>query len=109
MSEPQQLTLPAIEAFRKLDQEREKAREVARTQAIKKAEEAIAALNELGFRYTLSVAGEKANGAREIKDVPCSVCGFKTNPLHDARSHRGQDPKKAFTADELKARTMTRA
>ncbi len=105
MAEPQQLVLPAIESFRKLDQEREKARELARGQAVKKGEEAVATLNELGFPYTFAPTEDK-NGARAMKDEPCSVCGFKTAPLHDARSHRGQEPKKAFTSAELTAKGL---
>jgi len=32
---------------------------------------------------------------------PCSICGFATVPNHDARKHRAQEEKKAFTAKEL--------
>lgn len=106
---PEQLVLPEIEAFRKLDKELEKARETAKTHAVKKGEEAVAALAELGFDYTFGPAAERKNGSREIKDAPCTVCGFKTAPLHDARSHRGQEPKAPFKTEELKARGLTKA
>jgi hypothetical protein len=45
---------------------------------------------------------------RAKKDAPCSICGFKTNPLHDARAHRSQTVKGAYTDAELSARGMTR-
>jgi hypothetical protein len=41
---------------------------------------------------------------RELKDVPCPICAFKTNPPHDGRSHRRQGGKadvKKFSQAEL--------
>jgi hypothetical protein len=52
----------------------------------------------------------KANGNTgtmgKIKDGPCPVCEFKTEPLHDARLHfhkqtRRRQKKRPFTNDEL--------
>lgn len=105
--QPQQQLLP-LDAFRKFDQEREKARNAAKEQAVKKGEEAVATLSELGFHYVFAPE-QKGHGPREVKDAPCSVCGFKTLPLHDARSHRGQEPKKTFSAEELKTRGLSKA
>jgi hypothetical protein len=51
-------------------------------------------------------AKESYNRAR--KDAPCSVCGFKTEPPHDARSHAQQNPKGPFTASELADRKLER-
>jgi hypothetical protein len=56
-------------------------------------------LKALGWKAT----GKRKTGEREKKDAPCTVCGFKTEPLHDARKHRSQGKsKKAFNAEELK-------
>jgi DNA repair exonuclease SbcCD ATPase subunit len=41
-------------------------------------------------------------------DDPCRVCGFKTTPLHDARSHRGQNPQRPFSDDELARRNFVK-
>jgi len=29
-------------------------------------------------------------GIGRIKDAPCKICGFKTEPLHDGRRHKSQ-------------------
>jgi hypothetical protein len=50
----------------------------------------------------------KESFQRTRKDAPCSVCRFKTEPPHDARSHRHQNPKKPFTASELATKGMER-
>lgn len=72
-------------------------------------------LGELGYRYRVVEggrgrsgrgAGVSRKGTRQVKDAPCPVCGFKTNPPHDARAHRGQQEKKPFTAAELKAKGL---
>ena len=51
-------------------------------------------------------AKESYNRVR--KDAPCSVCRFKTEPPHDARSHGQQNPKGPFTASELADRKLER-
>lgn len=71
----------------------------------------ISELNELGYNYRLGQGGRgrstgSRKGTRQVKDAPCPVCGFKTNPPHDARAHRGQDEKKPFTAAELRAKGL---
>ena len=50
----------------------------------------------------------KESYQRARKDAPCSVCGFKTEPPHDARSHGQQNPKGPFTASELADRKLER-
>lgn len=96
-----------------LDDQRAKLIEDAKHGALEKAHKAIAELNDLGFNYRLTegvrVASAKtartsksATGAkRQIKDAVCPICHFKTSPMHDGRSHRGQEPKRPFTAAEL--------
>ncbi len=109
----ERLSLPELEEFRKLDQERERARERAQNLAVAKGEEAVLTLKELGFIYSFAPADmipttDKPKGTHAVKDGPCSVCGFKTAPLHHARSHRGQEPKRAFTIEELAIKNMSR-
>jgi hypothetical protein len=68
-------------------------------------------LKELGFRARSTPKAPKAakaNGRAGPKDEPCAVCNFKTDPAHDGRSHRGQTKKKAFTAEELEEKGLTK-
>jgi len=94
----------------------------AKAEALDAAHKAVAALNDLGFSYRLiegsgsvsggggRTTGEGRKGTRTVNaERPCPICGFKTNPPHDARAHRSQDPKKAFTAEELDAKGMRKA
>lgn len=100
----------ALDRIKALDKERAELFENAKSEAMTKANEAVANLNALGFDYHLAEGKKrKATGVRQIKDAPCSVCGFKTNPIHDARKHRAQGKKKrAFTAQELKDLNLTK-
>ena len=101
--------------LKKLDEERAKLLNEAKKQALANVQTAIAELNSLGFNYRI-VEGGKAPisqgsrvGTRGVKDAPCPICGFKTNPPHDKRSHRTQEPKKPFTEAELKAKGMRKS
>ena len=104
-----------LQQLRQLDKQREKILEDAREEALAKAEQAIKALNDLGFNYRSTEAPRRSakkaskKGTRTVKDAPCPTCGFKTNPPHDGRAHRMQTTKKPFTAEELKERGLTRA
>jgi hypothetical protein len=92
-----------------LDDQRSKIVEEAKAEALRNLHEAIAALNSLGFHYTLKegsgpqkVGTSKPEGIkRQTKDADCPICHFKTSPLHDGRAHRSQPTKKPFTAAEL--------
>lgn len=43
------------------------------------------------------------SSTRKQANKPCPVCGFATNPGHDARKHRAQgDKKRPFTSKQLK-------
>ena len=73
---------------------------------------AIADLNEIGFHYHLAEgpAPNKIAGTRKspAEAGTCPICRFKTNPPHDGRTHRYQDPKKAFTNAQLAAKGMSK-
>jgi hypothetical protein len=108
-----------IEQLKALDDQRAKLIEDAKRAALEKAHKAVAELNELGFKYGLTdnakaVSHRLGKGAdsasspkRRLKDAACPVCHFKTSPAHDGRSHRGQHPKRAFTAAELAEKHLT--
>jgi len=105
-----------LDQLKALDEQRSKLLDSAKAEALEKAREAIEELNELGFHYRLTegaatraprTSGEAPK--RTAKDVACPICGFKTNPLHDRRSHRTQQPKKPFTDTELKERHLVKA
>ncbi len=106
-----------LEQLKKLDEQRAKLLDGAKAEALKKAEEAVAELTELGFRYHLVEGGAapkkraaRAGAGTVDPDKPCSVCNFVTVPNHDARKHRAQgDAKKAFTAKELEAFGLKKA
>jgi hypothetical protein len=97
-----------VARIKELDAERAKLIDAAKTEALARAQHAISDLNALGFAYSLaqvSVAkkavGRKAVG-RIPSDNPCRICGFRTNPPHDARKHRFSKAKKRpFSAKEL--------
>lgn len=104
--------MSTLEKLRALDEQRSKLLQDAKAEALANARKAIDDLNALGFDYSLteeSVSkGRKASGIkRPMKDGPCPICKFKTDPLHDARAHRSQEKKKPFTQAELAEREMT--
>jgi hypothetical protein len=71
---------------------------------------------DLHFRKWLppvlsSTAASTADGAgvrRAKGGAPCPICNFKTEPLHDGRSHLGQEPRQPFTDAELEESGMMR-
>jgi hypothetical protein len=116
--EPQ---LSALDRIRQLDEERKRIMEEAKGEALARANEAVDALNALGFNYRLASGGEGGGtgrratseggrkGTRQVNpNRPCPICGFRTEPPHDARRHRGQDPKRPFSEEELQANHMRR-
>jgi hypothetical protein len=86
--------------------------EAAKDEALKTAEEAIEKLKKLGFDYKLVNGTSKPLkakiGARQVKDAACPICEFRTDPPHDGRTHRSQKKKKAFTAQELEEKGLTK-
>jgi hypothetical protein len=80
----------------------------AKKEALARAKQAITDLHALGFRYSLTQvsAGKKPTGRKGLGGIPtekpCPICGFRTNPPHDARKHRFSKAKKRpFNAKEL--------
>ena len=102
----------AVTRIKELDQERAKLLDTAKKEAIARAQAAVSDLNALGFEFQLtSRAGKKITRkrTRTIKDQPCPVCKFKTEPSHDRRAHRfTNNPKRPFTAAELKEKGYTK-
>lgn len=103
-----------LEKLKKLDAERSKLLEGAKTEALAKANQAVEELNAIGFSYELvENKGEKPRKARKVDHAPkgtCPICKYSTNPPHDARSHRAQQShKKPFTDDELAKLGMVKA
>jgi hypothetical protein len=97
-----------IARIKELDAERARLLDEAKKEALARAQQAVADLNALGFAYNLTQisAGRKAVGKRATGripvDNPCRICGFRTNPPHDARKHRfSKARKRPFTAKEL--------
>jgi hypothetical protein len=79
--------------------------------------EALADLKAMGLDYRLTEGAEwlrrntgtDRRGTRTVNAArPCPVCGFRTDPPHDARRHRGQDVKRPFTDAELTTAGMRR-
>ncbi|RWP14932.1 MAG: hypothetical protein EOR00_22245 [Mesorhizobium sp.] len=120
------MVISYIDELKKLEKEeaalaekRAKLRESAKTEAMKKVEEAIADLNALGFNYRITdvsgLASRVTRGPARAKgatgtgkgamavDKVCPICEYRTDPPHDARRHRHQPEgqKKPFSADEL--------
>ena len=104
-----------LERLRQLDEERSSILQNAKEEALDQANRAIEALNSLGFNYRLTEGGrarrtsggESRKGTRQVNpERPCPICGFRTEPPHDARRHRGQEPKRPFTEAELEANHM---
>jgi hypothetical protein len=109
-----------LEKLKALDAQRAELLEGAKNEALDNAERAVAALNELGFHYTLVEGASTAWPARaprkptthapkrQARDLPCPICHFKTSPHHDGRMHRSQKTKKPFTVEELMEKHLTK-
>jgi hypothetical protein len=110
-----------LEKLKALDAQRAELLDGARKEALDNAEKAVAELNELGFHYTLTEgasvstsptrAPRKASSKapkRQVRDVPCPICHFKTTPHHDGRMHRSQKSKKPFSVEELMERHLAK-
>ena len=117
LPKPEVKRMSVLEQLKKLDEQRAKLLDGAKAEALKKAEEAVAELNEIGFSYRLvegdgapKKRGTRAGAGAVDPNKPCSVCNFVTVPNHDARRHRAQgEAKKAFTVKELEAFGLKKA
>src|ERR1700730_18355555 len=109
----------ALQQIKKLDEERAKLLESAKADALARAEEAINELTALGFDYELveptrETAPRKTRTARKGSAPDhhpkgtCPICEYVTKPPHDKRSHKSQQKKRPFTADELHQRSLAR-
>jgi hypothetical protein len=108
----------ALQQIKQLDEERVKLLESAKADALARAEEAINELTALGFDYELAEpARETARKTRTVRKglLPdhhpkgtCPICEYATKPPHDKRSHKSQQKKRPFTADELHQRSLVR-
>jgi hypothetical protein len=97
-----------VQKLARLDAERAEILASAKSDALQKANDAVTELNALGFQYHLSEEAQKAAMTKGKPVGPCSICNVTTNPTHDARSHKKQEPKRAFTDEELKARNLVK-
>jgi DNA repair exonuclease SbcCD ATPase subunit len=114
MMMPEKFT--TLQQIKKLDEERAKLLESAKSDALARAKEAINELTALGFDYELvEPAKETARKTRTVRKgmVPdhhpkgtCPVCEYATKPPHDKRSHKSQTKKKPFTDAELAERNL---
>lgn len=101
----------AIDQINDLEDRKQQLIAEARESAMSNITESLEILSELGLHYSL-VAKPKAKAApratRAPSNRPCKICGFATSPPHDARHHRHQEEKRAFTPEELQKRGLTR-
>jgi hypothetical protein len=109
-----------LDKLKALDDERAKLLDEAKAEALETAHKAIETLNGLGFPYRLVEGPQTAPGAatrasraeggprRQVRNLPCPICGFKTNPHHDGRAHRSQETKRPFTVEELAERGLSK-
>jgi hypothetical protein len=100
--------LTPVQRLAKLDAERAEILASAKADALKKANEAVAELNLLGFHYLLCEEGEKPSSKKGEQTGPCPVCKFMTDPPHGGRTHKSQTEKKAFTDEELKQKGLVK-
>jgi hypothetical protein len=108
----------ALQQIKKLDEERGKILEGAKKEALARAEEAINELTALGFDYELveparatarkTRSARKASAPNHHPRGTCPICEYATKPPHDKRSHKSQQKKRPFTADELHQRSFVR-
>jgi len=95
----------ALDQIKKLDEQRSKLMDNAKSEALARVQDALDELNALGFGYALSENARGRGGRRGVRqknDGPCPICNFKTSPAHDGRRHRAQGSRKtAFTNSEL--------
>ena len=109
------MTSTVIDQIRALEEQRSALITDAKDQALEVIHTQIDTLRELGFEYELSAKSGKrtkpATRTRKPTGHPqgeCPICGFETDPPHDARHHRGQEPKRPFTDLELAERGFTK-
>jgi hypothetical protein len=102
----------AIQRIKELDEERARIFDQAKQEALEMAGQAAAQLNALGLNYRLVNGAEgkakQPKASRSIAAAVCPICEFQTDPPHDGRTHRSQKKKSAFTAAELKDKSLAK-
>jgi ribosomal protein L29 len=93
----------ALDALSKVEELRE--------EAIAEINAEIAVLQEqLSKLQTVSGSVRKPSKIVSKRSVnsekSCDLCGFRTEPIHDKRAHRHQEPKKSFSDAELKEKGL---
>lgn len=93
----------ALARVHELQQEIARLSAQARDEAIAQASQAVQILNALGLPYRLVDDTVRAPvRKRKQRSLDCHICGFTTDPPHNARKHKAQgDDARAFTDDEL--------
>jgi hypothetical protein len=108
-----------IARIKELEDARNKLISTTKAEALGRANQAVADLLALGFKYHLidEVRLEDVKIAKKgsrkrtgtIKDAPCPICEFKTKPPHDRRAHRFSKAKRRpFNAADLKEKGYTK-
>jgi len=112
--------MSVLDKLKALDEQRAKLLEDAKKDALEAAHKAIADLHALGFDFRLVEGPGTSTGRgrkehseteaprRQARDIPCPICKYKTEPHHDGRAHRSQEPKRPFTDVELAERGLTK-
>jgi len=113
------MTESYVQRLKELRHEESSLLATAKKEALAKGADVIAELRELGFNYRL-VEEDAGSGPRRKNSAksagkgvpsgsPCPVCKFKTEPPHDARTHRRQgDHKRPFTPKQLAELELTK-
>ncbi len=95
----------AIARIKQMQEEIARLSAVAQAEALSQAEAAVVTLNALGLPYRLVETSKTNSGTgrkRRRKQADCQVCGFATDPPHDARRHKAQDAdRRPFNDEEL--------
>jgi len=101
----------------KLDETRHELLGTAKAELVARGQEVVVQLKTLGFNFSLSEQPKKSKAdlpqgssprERVRPQVACPICGFHTQPEHDRRSHRHQEPRGPFTETELTRRGLVR-
>lgn len=112
-----------LDEMRELHARMQELKQSATEEATARINADIELLNSMGHNYYLGNTNAPPRAAKSpraprgdgpptnkgtVSDAPCPLCDFKTNPPHDRRKHRSQDPKAPFTIQELEQLGLTR-
>src|SRR5262245_44850462 len=100
----------AAQRIHQLDAERTTLLGTTTTEALARANQAVADLVALGFSYSIVNGAGRGRPRKAIMKTrraksaaACPICEFRTSPPHDARKHRFSQGKRKrpFTSKEL--------